>query len=222
MRKKKIMEVIPPDVTRAKTGAWLDLISPLTEWAGLKGDELRFKRTQLRLQREDVLSKIVESARHKIEQEKTKKPIPNKFLIPFLEQASLEDLDSALIEMWASLLASAATTFSSHHVHFVSIISQLSPKQGTILKSLIGTESVHECEVATDNIRICFTRGTLRQTVEREISRNVITTDDDFGSAIEQFFNHIGIEVVGFNFENLETMRRTIRMSRRGFWRSYD
>jgi hypothetical protein len=47
VRKKKIMEVVPPDVTRAKTGAWLDLISPLTEWAGLKGDELRFKRTRL-------------------------------------------------------------------------------------------------------------------------------------------------------------------------------
>jgi hypothetical protein len=36
-RKKHVTEVIPPDVTRAKAGAWLDLISPVTEWAGLKG-----------------------------------------------------------------------------------------------------------------------------------------------------------------------------------------
>ncbi|HWA48884.1 MAG TPA: hypothetical protein VG742_11450, partial [Dongiaceae bacterium] len=40
-RNHSIKETIPADVTRAKTGAWLDLISPFTEWAGLKGDELR-------------------------------------------------------------------------------------------------------------------------------------------------------------------------------------
>src|SRR5215468_8206172 len=128
-RKKTVSEIIPLDVTRAKNSAWLDLISPLTEWAGLKGDELRFKRTQLRLQREDVLSKIVESARDKIKDpSQNEKPIPNKFLVPFLEQASLEDPDSSLVDMWASLLASAAKTYSSHHIHFVSIISHLSPK----------------------------------------------------------------------------------------------
>lgn len=48
-RKKSITEVIPPDVTRAKAGRWLDLISPITEWAGLKGDALRFRRAQLRI-----------------------------------------------------------------------------------------------------------------------------------------------------------------------------
>jgi len=58
--------------------------------------------------------------------------------------------------MWANLLASAAEDFSSHHTHFVSIISQLSPKQGEILKSLIGTESAHACDVAMDGIRMLF------------------------------------------------------------------
>ena len=83
-RKRTITEVIPPDVTRAKTGAWLDLISPLTEWAGLKGDQLRAKRMQLRLQREDALSEIVARARAEISAaSKPTKTIPNKFLIPF-------------------------------------------------------------------------------------------------------------------------------------------
>jgi hypothetical protein len=31
-RKHSTTEVVPPDVTRAKAGAWLDLISPITEW----------------------------------------------------------------------------------------------------------------------------------------------------------------------------------------------
>ena len=59
-RKRIIQESVPADVTRAKATARLDLISPLTEWAGLKGDELRQKRVQLRLQREDVLTRIGE------------------------------------------------------------------------------------------------------------------------------------------------------------------
>jgi hypothetical protein len=126
VRKKTTTETIPPDVTRAKTSAWLDLISPLTEWAGLKGDELRSKRILLRLQREDILDEIVERARKKLGNLAALKPIPNKFLVPFLEQASLEDPESSLIDMWASLLSSAAQHFSSYHTHFVSIISQLS------------------------------------------------------------------------------------------------
>src|ERR1700730_14555865 len=101
VRKRTTTEVIPPDVTRAKSSAWLDLISPITEWAGLKGDALRFQRTQLRLQREDVLAEIVSRARGKIENiEQINKPIPNKFLVPFLEQASLENPASSLIDMW--------------------------------------------------------------------------------------------------------------------------
>jgi len=57
-RKHSTTEVIPPDVTRAKAGAWLDIISPITEWAGLKGDELHFKRQQLRIQREAALEQL--------------------------------------------------------------------------------------------------------------------------------------------------------------------
>jgi hypothetical protein len=93
VRKKTTTETI--NVTRAKTSAWLDLISPLTEWAGLKGDELRSKRILLRLQREDILDEIVERARKKLGNLAALKPIPNKFLVPFLEQASLEDPESS-------------------------------------------------------------------------------------------------------------------------------
>src|SRR5664279_3558997 len=55
---KKVTETVPEDVTRAKASSWLDLISPLTEWAGLTGDSLRYKRNILRLQREETLTRI--------------------------------------------------------------------------------------------------------------------------------------------------------------------
>ncbi len=172
-RKKTTTEKIPPDVTRAKTGAWLDLISPLTEWAGLKGDALRFKRTLLRLQREDTLFEIVRRARKKIGSlARLNKPIPNKFLVPFLEQASLEEPESSLIDMWASLLSSAAQEFSSYHTHFVSIISRLFAKQGLILKSIIGIESAYGLELGMDDIRTYgpFQSHNIRREVERVVS----------------------------------------------------
>src|SRR6187431_2183922 len=59
-REKKITENIQEDVTRAKAGAWLTIISPLTEWAGLKGDQLRHKREIFRLQQEETLAKFSE------------------------------------------------------------------------------------------------------------------------------------------------------------------
>ena len=90
-RKRVTTEVIPPDVTRARSGAWLNLISPLTEWATLKGDEIRYRRDQLRIQREDGLSKIIQDAARQINNSGKTRPIPNKFIVPFLEKASLED-----------------------------------------------------------------------------------------------------------------------------------
>ena len=35
-RKTNITAVVPEDVTLANAGAWLDLISPITQWAGLR------------------------------------------------------------------------------------------------------------------------------------------------------------------------------------------
>jgi hypothetical protein len=207
-RKKTTTETIPPDVTRAKASAWLDLISPLTEWAGLKGDELRSKRALLRLQREDILDAIVTRARKKIGNlAHLNKPIPNKFLVPFLEQASLEEPESSLIDMWASLLSSAAQNFSSHHTHFVSIISRLSAKQGLILKSIIGTESAHDLDLAMDNLREygVFQSYHIRKEIERVASKLTERTNDAFFAEIEQLFNHPAIEVVHVGAENLAT-----------------
>jgi hypothetical protein len=142
-RKKVITEAIPPDVTRAKAGAWLDLISPITEWAGLRGDKLRQKRNALRLQQEEVLNKIVYEAIKRLgdgEQEVT--PLPNKFLVPFLEKASLEDVDSKLIETWTTLLTAAATAFNPRMVRFCSILAELGPDEVRYLHRLCRASRV--------------------------------------------------------------------------------
>jgi hypothetical protein len=135
-RKRTTTEVIPPDVTRAKTGAWLDLISPITEWAGLKGDALKYHRQQLRIQREDTLLRLGERLRRKIVGLEVVEPVAPKILVPALEKASLEDpSDETMIERWANLLASA-TERVPVQPRFVGILSELAGSQAECLETL--------------------------------------------------------------------------------------
>jgi hypothetical protein len=198
-RKHTTTEVVPPDVTRAKAGAWLDLVSPLTEWAGLKGDELKLRRAQLRLQREDVLAEIIKRARIGLKKSNAVlKPIQNKFLVPFLEKASLEDEKSSLIDMWAGLLVSAAEGGSSQHVHFVSIISQLSQKQGELFAELVHTKSERLLELAMDGLKSLESHA-VRESIAASLDQLLNLKPTDCGtvaSAISDEMNSIGLEVV--------------------------
>jgi len=64
----------------------------------------------LRIQQDEVITHIVEKAIQILVEEKAAvATFPTKFLVPFLEKASLEDSQSDLLETWATLLASAAT-----------------------------------------------------------------------------------------------------------------
>jgi hypothetical protein len=203
-RKKTITEVVPPDVTRAKAGAWLDLISPLTEWAGLKGDELRHKREILRLQREDTLGEIAYRARRRLSKELgTLSRIPIKFIVPFLEQASLEEPESVLVDLWANLLVSASEGFDPHHIHFVGLISRLSSTQGEILKKLIGTESVSDLERAMKEIEWCLPAQNIGRAFGHEIAQSKVNDDDSLIEFIKRFFDCPGVQVVQAGFVNV-------------------
>ena len=135
-RKKIISEVVPPDVTRAKVGAWLTLLSPITEWAGLKGDALRFKRELLRVQQEETLVRVASKVREKLSDSEVTHQISRKILVPALEKASLEDADdNVMVDRWASLLASAAQDVKVQP-RFVGILEELSGAQAECLERI--------------------------------------------------------------------------------------
>ena len=149
--KTNVSVVVPEDVTRANASAWLDLISPMTQWAGLKGDALRHKRELLRIQQEEALAEIALRARQRLSKELgTLSPVPIKFMVPFPEQASLEE-DSTLVDLRANLLTSAAEEFDPHYIHSVGIISRLSPYSGPSSKGdnrnreRIGVAPLNRC-----------------------------------------------------------------------------
>lgn len=137
--KKTVTEHIPEDVTRAKTSAWLTILSPFTHWAGLLGDKLAYKRELLRIQQEEALTAVLRHAAPKLALIKAPiKPIPVKFLVPFLENASLEDPDSELVKMWANLLVSSAENYNEDNVYYVRLISQISSVQARLFEAIIG------------------------------------------------------------------------------------
>jgi hypothetical protein len=139
-RKKSITEVIPPDVTRAKAARWLDLISPITEWAGLKGDMLRHQREQLRVQQEQSLDELGRRVGQKMAGRPPNHKLPPKIFVPALEAASLEDADSPLIEWWAGLLVSGAVSGHSRPI-FTDIIKSIGPTEVAFLEKVWSAAS---------------------------------------------------------------------------------
>lgn len=121
-------------VPKASVGRFVDsvtdLFRPFSESQGLRAD-------QIRLQREDVAIAIAKKARERIAIEKVPiHSVPNKVLIPLIEAASLEDIDDdSMVEMWANLLASAATD-DGVEPRLVGILKELRKPQAELLERI--------------------------------------------------------------------------------------
>ena len=126
----KVSTEIPAQSTGRLLDALTDIIRPFSERRGLKAD-------QIRLQREEVAIEIARRAHHRLEIENQLiNPLPNKFLVPFLEKASLEELDSVLVDRWADLLASCSADPASAHPIFVKILSEMTGNDAFLLSEI--------------------------------------------------------------------------------------
>lgn len=135
----KISTEIPSQSSGRLVDAITDWFRPFTERRGLRADLIR-------LQREDVLFEIAQKARRRLEIDQVApSPLPTKFLIPFLEKASLEDGDNFLIDRWADLLVSSSTQPESAHPRFVQILSEIGAAEAKLLRNI----ALHKA----DNVR---------------------------------------------------------------------
>jgi hypothetical protein len=142
----KVSTEIPAQSTGRFVDAITDLFRPFAERQGLKADLIR-------LQREDVLIEIAKKVYRRLEIEKAvPSPVPTKFLIPFLEKASLEDKDGYLIDRWADLLASSSMHPENAHPRFVQILSELGGQEAKLLRdiALFKTDNVREMKPQLD------------------------------------------------------------------------
>jgi hypothetical protein len=127
---------IPKESAGRALDALVDIIRPFTEARGLRAD-------QIRLQRAEIAYEIVKKAKATAELEKLDlKPPSAKFLVPFLEHASLEDQDKELHSRWASLLLSASTHYESRHLTFIDLLSRMSSQELNLLEEVCLTDKV--------------------------------------------------------------------------------
>jgi phosphoribosylformylglycinamidine (FGAM) synthase PurS component len=191
-----VTETIPADVTRAKASAWLDVFSPVRQWLGLKGDALRHQREALEIQRQETLQKISRRYTEIVKPGTEPGQIPPKFLIPFIEQASLEEPDSPLVELWASLIASAAEKYDGRFLHFSRIISGLSARQAEIFRAHFTASDLRMTERACDDIEAFLDKNRIISTLKYEIANQNAITDQEVNSVIENLLANPAISVV--------------------------
>jgi hypothetical protein len=205
--RKNVTEHIPVDVTRAKASAWLTLLSPITQWAGLKGDQLAYKRELLRIQQDETLTEIARRAAPRIARlDKPISPVPTKFLVQFLEKASLEEPDSKLVELWASLLVSSAENYNPHFIYYINIISQMSSVQAQLFERIIGPKGPHNVLIALERVNCGFMHDFLLDHINicfKESDRPLTTS-----KRIWSFLGQI-LTVPGMPIEHVELIDET-------------
>jgi hypothetical protein len=197
-RKRTTTEVIPPDVTRAKASAWLTLISPITEWAGLKGDALRFKRHQLRIQQEAALEELAAAIDGKMRGQEVSQRLPAKILVPALEAASLEQPGSMLIDWWANLLV-AAVVKEAMRPYLVELMRQLGPEEAALLETIWSRIHKNLVEVGLNIFTIKAVRMQVTSTIQRSLNKiyapHYLSTPGKRNEDSVEFQNKIGSEV---------------------------
>lgn len=120
-----------PEKTAGRLGeAIADLISPITETTGLIGDSLRYHREQMAQRR--IAAAQEKAERLGLEVRKA----PYKFVMGWIEGATIESLDSPLNELWENLLLAGITDYKSYLEMFSSILRELGGSEVTVLKSL--------------------------------------------------------------------------------------
>jgi hypothetical protein len=162
---------IPKESSGRLIDALTDIIRPFTEKRGLKGD-------QIRLQREEVLIEIAKRARMRAAVEQIDvQPVPLKVLIPLLEKASNEELDSPLLDWWANLLVTEATPGATSRPYFADLMSRLGPREARLLERLWNLFPLPDSD-AIINTSVLLVTGNIRPDFEQAVDTALVIAKD--------------------------------------------
>jgi Abortive infection alpha len=186
----RVTTEIPAQSTGRLLDTFTDMIRPFAERRGLKADLIR-------LQREEVAIEIARRAHRRLEIENQPiNPLPNTFLVPFLEKASLEELDSLMINRWADLLASCSADPVSAHPRFVQILSEITGSDAALLRAIAlhCIDKIEDPKSAFDNLTFEYDPVQFYQTLTDAFTENQ-TDGDKICDYIEHFFNNPGVSL---------------------------
>jgi Abortive infection alpha len=179
----ELLKSIDPDVQRKLTGFLLRLIGPAGDVADLVGDWIKHARML-------SIYKTLQIAQQKADESGVSiSRLPIKFLAPFLEKASLEELDSPLCEQWAHLLVNASSSYDSSYRVYVDILDSIGSLDALILRHMweraneMGFDPVitmvGDLEQDEDWNGVCSTEVLIRShyAIVDSVNRNLETLD---------------------------------------------
>lgn len=126
----QLVSKLPKDAVRDITDFLLRVFGPLAEGGDYASEQIRLFRFRSAIKTLQTAKQIADQSNIALNE------LPLKFLVPFLENCSLEEDDSELIEQWARLLVSASTDYDPRHSTFVNILSQISSVEVKFLKRI--------------------------------------------------------------------------------------
>jgi hypothetical protein len=177
-------------IRQALGRALTDFLGPAAQEGGqVIADQVRFLRWRVGV-------RIVERAQRIAEEKRLSSGrIPLKFLVPFLEQASLQEEEGDLSEMWSHLLAKARDSYSDRHVTFLGILNALSPAEAEVLKHMWRTADAQKLFSAwtvhtpMDHLERYMASSPLRGGALLRFDHEVTAHDFEVDSAVVYFFH---------------------------------
>jgi hypothetical protein len=173
---------VKTEVPSATAGRFVDaitdIIRPWSEIRGLRADLIR-------VHREEVGLEIARRAAARIKLETSGlRPIPLKILVPLLEKGSQEEADDDfMIDMWANLLASAASS-TEVQPRFVGIIGELNGHQARLLQFIARKKGEHVEDYYQEKVLRWLTDELANQPGPEEL-----------GDKIDELFNAGGVHL---------------------------
>jgi len=190
--KVEIKTEVPSAATGRMVDAITDFLSPISQSFGYIGDKIQ-------LQRQKTLFEICQRAKERLAlSEKPIRPIPQKFFLPLLEKASLEDVtDKTLVDMWANLIATASTEEVQMLGQYINILSNVVPKQVHILTKMLDNNdcNAHSTGHLIDNYYYLNQTG-LPATLNEHSG---IVDAEEFANAVVSSLNIRGVAIDTIN-----------------------
>jgi hypothetical protein len=191
-----------PSTSSGRTlDAITDLLRPISESLGYLEDKIQLRRQQ-------TLLEIARRAKERIDLiEKPTQVIPQKFFLPLLEKASLEDISNdTLLDMWANLIATAATENVQMLGQYTNILSNIVPKQVHLLTKMLSVDEddPHNAGHHVDNyyyLNQTGLPGTLNEHSEIEIE-----DAEEFADAVVSSLNIKGVAIDTINISYTDPM----------------
>lgn len=124
---------LPAEIPKTAVKFLQQLFGSVTEASEYFADKIRYARWKAAVRR------VEDAAKFAKEHGLSCNEVPIKFLVPFLEKASLEDESSELSRLWSKLLANASNKFEWKLALLPEILSQIGAAEALLLGQLVNS-----------------------------------------------------------------------------------